>query len=584
MRNRLTTTLILIMILSGLTSCRENRASVEELLPTNTLSPTGTQILPTRIPGTTIAPTPTTTKPPDYIPLEDRIFSQDELIEDARQLAQIIEATHPDPYSRGGGKIVFHLRLNQLLEAIPQTGLRRDEFTKLLRPFLAAIGDSHTELWGGYQTDEEYPGGIPLRFGIVETTLYVAGTLLEDHQHLIGARLVSVEGIAMDELLDRQRALVPLENEYHVLEEMASHTLWYKPYLQDLLPEWDPTDQVAVTLQLSSGESKQVMFTLPVEARRVFWPQTQYPLPTESSSGFGYTMLDLEWKGAPIAFVRVDHMHGFREDAEARGETGQNIPSATETFRNLVMEMKDAGTHTLIIDLRANGGGSSLLSDILIYFLYGKEALNSIQLATLEAGGQVDRISELCFTPPNNIGKTLDEINEGRTLPIQLGGYDFSQFFSGDSETFEAFLAEMGDPGLDEWYQAAPTFWSEYASATYSGYYLPEHVIVLVSPWTFSSGLTMTRDLYRAGAVLVGTPSGQASNSFGNGLLWHLNNTGLEGQVTRSYFIIVPEESGLGQVLPVLHPLTYSKLASYQFDPNAEFLYALELLPELANR
>ena len=29
------------------------------------------------------------------------------------------------------------------------------------------------------------------------------------------------------------------------------------------------------------------------------------------------------------------------------------------------------------------------------------------------------------------------------------------------------------------------------------------------------------------------------------------------------------------------YPLTYEKLASYDFDPNAEYLYALELLPEL---
>ena len=68
------------------------------------------------------------------------------------------------------------------------------------------------------------------------------------------------------------------------------------------------------------------------------------------------------------------------------------------------------------------------------------------------------------------------------------------------------------------------------------------------------------------------------------GLMWHLDNTGLEGQVTRSYFVIFPEESGLGQVLPVQYPLTYEKLALYDFDPNATFLYALEPLPELGNK
>ena len=49
-------------------------------------------------------------------------------------------------------------------------------------------------------------------------------------------------------------------------------------------------------------------------------------------------------------------------------------------------------------------------------------------------------------------------------------------------------------------------------------------------------------------------------------------------------FVILPKESGLGQILSVQYPLTYEKLASYDFDPNAAFLYALELLPELESQ
>ncbi|MGD8969523.1 MAG: hypothetical protein PVI07_18615, partial [Anaerolineae bacterium] len=71
-------------------------------------------------------------------------FSREELIEDARELAHILESTHPDPYIRGGGKIAFRRRLHQLLNAIPEDGMTRDEFVRLLRPFIAAVGDGHT--------------------------------------------------------------------------------------------------------------------------------------------------------------------------------------------------------------------------------------------------------------------------------------------------------------------------------------------------------------------------------------------------------------------------------------------------------
>jgi hypothetical protein len=502
------------------------------------------------------------------------------LIADARQLAEIIESTHPDPYIRGGGKVAFHIRLDKLLHAIPEEGMDRDGFIQILRPFLAGIGDSHTELWSDYDVSEAYPGGIPVRFGIVEKSLYVAGVLDPSHQTLIGAVLQAVEGVPLSELHARQRELVPLENDYHVLEEMASHTLWYGPYLRDALPEWEDAGQIVVTFALPTGESLNVTFDLPVRATRTYWPPTTVELPPAPSHGFSYTTLAPAATGEPVVYLRVDHMEGFREAAEAIGERGSDLPSATEMFRKLVIEMAEAGTETLVIDLRANGGGSSLLGDILIYFLYGKEALTSIQTATLAAGGQVDRYSAQCVTPPNKIGVTMEQLNEGRSVPVELGGYDFRQFFYGDAEEFGAFLAAMEEPPFVAWFRAAPTFFREYEAETYSGLYLPKQVLVLVSPWTFSSGLTMARDLDQAGATLVGTPSAQSSNSFGNGLLWRLDHTRLEGQVTRSYFQLYPEESGLGEVWPVDHPLSYEKLASYGFDPNATFLYALEVAAE----
>ena len=115
-----------------------------------------------------------------------RIYSQEELIEDARQLAEIIESTHPDPYINGGGKIAFHRRLHLVLNAIPEEGMTRDEFMRILRPFVAAVGDAHTEIWTNYQVGTRKPGGIPLRFGIVGESLYVSGVPREEQSEVEG--------------------------------------------------------------------------------------------------------------------------------------------------------------------------------------------------------------------------------------------------------------------------------------------------------------------------------------------------------------------------------------------------------------
>ena len=86
--------------------------------------------------------------------------------------------------------------------------------------------------------------------------------------------------------------------------------------------------------------------------------------------------------------------------------------------------------------------------------------------------------------------------------------------------------------------------------------------------------------LYRSGATLVGTPSAQAPNSWGNLLEWRLNHSGIEGEVASAFDIAFGDDPEKGRVLPVHHPLTYDKLASYGFDRNAEFLYAMELLKQ----
>jgi hypothetical protein len=598
MKNRIYAPLALLVLVAILAACGGARTPAAQVTATQAAA---TDTPPTEAPSATApaaeatavaeaAPTqpplsPTATAPPratatpidEPEPARPGYFSREALLADARQLAAIIEDTHPDPYIRGGGKIAFQIRLDKLLHAIPDEGLTKDGFIQLLRPFLAAIGDSHTEIWTDYDVSYTTPGGIPVHFGIVEQELYVAGVLDPAHEYLIGAVLTAVEGIPVAKLVARQRELVPLENDYHVLEEMASRTLYYAPYLQDALPEWQDAGQIAATFRLPGGEAEEITFALPVRATRTTWPGTAVDLPAPPETGFSYNMLTPPGADEEIAYLRVDHMEGFREAAETMGKQGSRLPSATEMFRDLALEMKEAGTQTLVVDLRANGGGSSLMGDILIYTLYGKEALTAIQYAVLQAGGQVNRYSAQCFTPPNNVGATLEELNEGRSVPVELGGYDFREFFYGDADEFEAYVAAMDEPPFLGWFKATPTFWAEYESEAHSGTYLPENVLVLISPWTFSSGFTMARDLYRAGATLVGTPSAQASNTFGNGLLWELDNTGLQGQVTRSYFVIVPEDSGLATVLPVQVPLTYDKLASYHFDPNAAFLLALEV-------
>ena len=586
-------TLVLVLLASFLvTGCGSVEPTFTPLPATATrvvVAAADTPLPPTTAPALPTVPSVATKAEPGATPTEispmpsaaptarPGYFSRDQLIEDARQLAEAIESAHPDPYINGGGKIAFHHRLHHLLNAIPESGMTREEFIRLLRPFIAAVGDAHTELWSDYSVNARAPGGVPLWFGIVEESLYVAGVPDQEYEDLIGSLLVSVEGVPLAELCARQRRLQGTENQYHVLYLLANLSLWHKPHMEELLPEWQDSHRVSVELQRSSGEIRKVVFDLPKGIDAMFTPESQVTLPAADDSGFLYEFLDAEGK---TAYLRIDHMSHYREATEM--ETSRPAPhlrSATETFRSMVVEMEQAGTDTLIVDLRDNRGGNSIMGDILTYFLYGKVTLWSIALdADSTGGGMVRKYSDL-FWEQTQSWTSLEQVNEGRALPLRADDYDFSGF-SGDGAWSTARQAEAIAHNERAWWALSPTFWEEYQSADYSGYYCPGNVVVLVDSETFSSGFTMARYLYLAGATFVGTPSGQAANSFGNGQLWHLDHTGIEGTVSTTYSVMFPDDSELARVLPVHYPLTYEKLASYGFDPNAEYLYALDLLSE----
>jgi hypothetical protein len=55
-------------------------------------------------------------------------ISKDSLIQDIRQLSNILETSHPDPYIRGGGKIAYHERLHKLMISIPDSGMTKSKF------------------------------------------------------------------------------------------------------------------------------------------------------------------------------------------------------------------------------------------------------------------------------------------------------------------------------------------------------------------------------------------------------------------------------------------------------------------------
>lgn len=521
-------------------------------------------------------------------------INKDLLIQDIRQLSNILETSHPDPYIKGGGKIAYNERLQKLMLSIPDSGMAMSEFQKLLLPFVASVGDGHTRILVSYKKDDSQPGGIPLIFNTIEKSLYLAGVVNPNEEYLIGALLLSVENVPFQDIYSRVTKLRGVDNEYGGLTLLeGKNYLWYKEQLQDLIPEWKNYDSITVKLRLPDGNVKELSLNTNVQINNpIIYAKSKVITPSTKKCEFEYDFLNKQKK---TAILKIDGMGGFRENFELVGLESefqlngaryfykryngteapedkaaiiQGIPSATEKFKSMVEEMKKAKTEILIIDLRENGGGNSTLGQFLVYFLYGKDAL--IKHLSSQSGYEIKKFSSLYFEENKN--ESLAKINENSPIPLLINDYWFEDLYKNDGKSPSEIYSE-----IDAFYKKIQTFYSEYHSNLHSKYYCPPKVFVLCSPQTYSSGFTMMKTLHEMGATLIGTPSSQAGNNPGWILNYTLNNTGLKGWVACKYYVSFSDRFKNGVYIPD-YLFTYDELSKYNFDPNAEILYILETM------
>jgi hypothetical protein len=98
-----------------------------------------------------------------------------------------------------------------------------------------------------------------------------------------------------------------------------------------------------------------------------------------------------------------------------------------------------------------------------------------------------------------------------------------------------------------------------------------------------SSAFILVGDFHKAGATIVGISSGQAGNCFGDLLFFTLKNSGIRVYISHKLFLDFPHDLEKGKCLRPDLELTLDKLESYDYDPNAEILLALDSVSKLNN-
>jgi hypothetical protein len=527
------------------------------------------------------------------------------LVQDIQEVSKLLEGAHPDPYVNGGGKVRYHRRLQKLIRDVPLGGMTKQDFFFYLQPFLATIGDGHTGVITDKSSlDSRNPGGLPLFFEpTTEGDLYVEAVTSEEYSHLIGCILVSVEGVAFEELVRRQSRRVGSENAYQLLVVLGKDgSLFYKNYLKQLIPEWKAEEKISVVLRHPNGKEKTYAFppstnvTYPLVER-----SARFDLPKPQNPFFDFRFIGRgRARGKDIALLRIENMMTYREAFEYWDATGSKgfvnhgrqvfriynnreapedygqvingIPAITETFIGLFQEMRRRKSQFLIVDLRNNSGGNDSMILILLYFLVGFDKTVSLLMKT----ATVRKLSKY-LQETSAKGIELEKIPYARLVPLTIDDYDYS----GDPSFSPEEVRQATITKLASTFEKMPSFHKEFQSGKFERFYQPKNIIVLCSSHTFSSGFNLMTYLYRIGASIVGIPSGQAGNSFGDNRTFELSHSKLRIGFSTKYFIAFPDDPKTGRVLMPQYPMTYEKLASYKFDKNATLLYALEIVNSL---
>jgi hypothetical protein len=504
--------------------------------------------------------------------------------EDILQLGDLLERVHPDPFEGFGGRVAYQRSFQALLGGVTDGWIQVPELRRRIAGFLGDMGDGHTSVQqlsaSSSEVERRY---LPVRFATASDGIIVSDAM-PGYEDLVGARLESVEGRPVDGIALDTRIFFPSENISGSRRQLA-RSLAGAHLIGAILPH--VTDSLRLTVIRHGTMTPEVVtlaFGLSPEERRAGpWPMQDAPRVGPASGPFhhrmladgqvGYLRLRAMWSREAFESMRahgrtdIDQWLGTAYDRFMDRARPTDEARAIEAFPSLIDEvdallrlMEEHGTRDVIVDLRDNGGGFSIIGEPLLYQLFGDaylDAPNPVYFAT--------RVSRELLAIQ---GRTLEEVSAAEGHAVRLGDFTF------DPADPTALEAESRTEFMNRLRQSGFTRAGALAD-------VPRdpglNVLVIADAATFSAAFDLTYQLRRMGATLLGVPPAQSPRAFTDSTPFTLTNSGLQGSMSRTAVVYpdVPAEDG-AVVMDV--PLGWSRWADFDFHPEAPVYLAVETL------
>lgn len=509
---------------------------------------------------------------------------KDSIVADFDELVKIIEDTHPDPYMSFGGRVFFHKRSNDFRrQLMNDSNVNVTDLYHKASEFISQMQDGHSFV-NSTQNMNNASGSdslLVVKFMCGDGALIVNG-IDSTRTDLIGSRLIGINGKDMNYILDRVGACYPCENKFGRMGKLCN---WFLPvtFYRNVLGD----SNADITMEFLTPNGERVAYIPEKVQYNQFGEIAKARVPKDER----FPSEQMEWKEVDGSmFFRLASVMA-RENFEFQYENGWDfynqlayqyrtmgkempadtlaaikaLPSMSETFLEMLQEMKAKDLKNLVIDLRGNSGGWTPIVLPTLYMMFGDRYLETDMDAKFYR-----RISDLYLKKSNT---DIATFNANNGTHLKIGDYLMPEEEVTDTRTME----EKRQYFLQSAF-CSDSIRQMLIDRDGEPIYTPEKIYVVTDEGTFSAAFHYAFYLSKLGAIIAGETSSQAPNCYMEVTPFTLPLTGLSGSISNSMQIFLSGDDPRSKEFTPDVILTYDDYRTYGFDTNSILIHLLNLL------
>jgi C-terminal processing protease CtpA/Prc len=272
--------------------------------------------------------------PKNKINRETHKNSVNELKDDFKIFRQSLEEGHPGLYDYTSLDMM-NAMFNDAFQKIIQP-MTSSQFYQLLHPIIDSIRDSHTELkttWKSSSSNKDF-SVTPVKFALINDSLVIYQTF-NDYKHLIGARIIAVNGIAVDSLRKLVKPFV--KNHYDGYIDGQTNSYLFSNFSALYKKVLKKKEGDKITIQFANGSKQDFIY----EKRK----SNDRFLPISKPSTCIIEKCNTQILNNQTALLEI--------------KTFDLLETQEDAIADFIKTISVQSIQHLIIDLRDNRGGSS---------------------------------------------------------------------------------------------------------------------------------------------------------------------------------------------------------------------------------